>query len=50
MIGLPMPFSSLLVPFRGPYPAHVSMRGLAFLRFRSPLLSQSRLITLPAPT
>ena len=50
MIGLPMPFCSPVVSLCGPYPGHVSVSGLAFLRFRSPLLTQSRLITFPAPT
>ena len=50
LIGLPMPFGSAIVSFCVPYPGCVSAPGLAFLRFRSPLLTQSRLITLPAPT
>ena len=50
LIGLPMPFGSAIVSLCGPYPGCVSAPGLAFLRFRSPLLTQSRLITLPAPT
>ena len=45
----PARFHSLFELFRGPYPAvHAPRFGL--LRFRSPLLSESRLFSLPPPT